>query len=165
MFRHQEGILAGKEGGGGENKGAIFASADTNPAVVAFTPADNATAVPVQNDIVITFSEAIKAGAGAITLTNTATGTAVATTLSIVGDTLVINPNNDLAANTHYAVTIANNAITDLANNNYAGTTTYDFTTGTQGADPYAGGWHDGLGTGEVLGGVAALGLLAWLVL
>jgi len=102
------------------------------PTLISVTPSDNASEVPVHNDIVITFSEAIKAGAGAITLTNTATGAAIAATISIVGDRLVINPNADLDANTHYAVTIANNAITDLANNNYAGTNTYDFTTGAE---------------------------------
>ena len=78
---------------------------------------------------------------------------------------LTINPDSDLSTDTHYFVTLADGSVIDLAGNHYTGTSSYDFTTGSLGADPYAGaGSHDS-GAGVVLGGIAALGVIAWLAL
>ncbi len=109
----------------------------TPPTVSAFSPAVGATAVGVGSDIVLTFSEAIAKGAGAIEIhSGSATGGLVAsydvatsTNLAVSGTTLTINPTADLANGTHYYVTLATGSIKDLSGNNYAGTTAYDFTT------------------------------------
>jgi hypothetical protein len=113
------------------------ASDTTAPTVTSFSPADGATGVAASSNIVLTFSEAIARGTGNIVLrSGSATGTAVetfdaatSTRLAISGSTLTIDPTSNLAGNTQYFVTFASGSIRDLANNNYAGTTTYDFRT------------------------------------
>ena len=109
----------------------------TAPTVSSFTPRDGATGIAVDNNIVLTFNEAIQRGTGTIYLrSGSATGTVIesfdaasSNRLSISGTTLTIDPSSDLANNTHYYVTFAAATITDLAGNNYAGTNSYDFTT------------------------------------
>jgi methionine-rich copper-binding protein CopC len=154
------------------DKGAIFASANATaldvvvPTVDTFTPTDNATNAPFGNDIVLTFSEDITRGSGTIAIhTGSVDGAVVAATVSAAGKRLTINPDSDLSPDTHYFVTLADGSVMDLAGNHYNGTSAYDFTTDSLGADPYAGGGsHDG-GAGVVLGGIAALGVIAWLAL
>ncbi|MEI6651269.1 MAG: Ig-like domain-containing protein [Chlorobiaceae bacterium] len=153
--------------------GAMFASANATtldhvaPTVASFTPNDGATAAPVKNDVILTFSEAItKGSAGAIVIhRDSAGGEVVSATVSVSGNTLTINPNDDLAHNTHYFVTLDDGSVVDLAGNNYTGTSNYDFWTDSLGADPYAGVESSHGNTGTVLGGIAALGVIAWLVL
>ena len=105
------------------------------PKVSSFGPADTATGVALSANVVLTFSEGIQRGTGNILL-KTAAGAVVATydaatsaNLSISGSTLTINPTADLLTGTQYFVELTAGSIKDLAGNNYAGTTTYDFTT------------------------------------
>ena len=165
---------------GYKDMGAMFASANATtldnvaPTVASFTPTDNTTQVSVLNDILITFSEAVTKGiTGTIAIhSGSPTGPVVASsadgtsaTVTISGNTLTINPTHDLAHDTHYFVTLDDGSVVDFAGNNYAGRSTYDFWTDSLGADPYAAvGSHDG-GANAVLGGIAALGVLAWLAL
>jgi methionine-rich copper-binding protein CopC len=106
-----------------------------SPAVLVFSPADEAVGVAITSNIVITFNEAIQRGTGNIIL-KTAGGTVVATydaasspNLSASGNTLTINPTADLAYDTGYVVEFAAGSIKDLAGNSYAGTTAYNFAT------------------------------------
>ncbi|MEI7933742.1 MAG: Ig-like domain-containing protein, partial [Chlorobiaceae bacterium] len=109
----------------------------TPPTVITFSPSDSASGVAVGSDIVLTFSEAIQAGTGAIEIhSGSVTGALVAHydvstshNLTIVGNTLTINPTENLAKSTHYFVTFADGSVKDMAGNCFAGTTTYDFTT------------------------------------
>ena len=109
----------------------------TAPTVSTFSPTDGATSVAVASNVVLTFSEAIARGTGSIVLrSGSATGTVVetfdaatSTRLSLSGSTLTIDPTSNLSGNTQYFVTFASGSIKDLAGNNYAGTTTYDFRT------------------------------------
>ena len=114
----------------------------TAPTVTKFTPADGATGAATNANIALTFSEAIKRGTGAIVLKNAA-GTviesfdaATSSRITIASNGLTINPTNELAANTQYFVTFAAGSVKDLAGNSYAGSTTYDFTTGLDTAAP-----------------------------
>ena len=107
----------------------------TAPTVTTFSPADEATGIAIGSNIVLSFSEAIAKGTGNIIL-KTSAGAVVATydaasstNLSISGSTLTINPSADLGYSTGYSVEFAAGSIKDLAGNNYAGTTTYNFTT------------------------------------
>jgi hypothetical protein len=113
----------------------------TAPTVSTFSPADATTRVAVGSNIVVTFSEAIKFGTGNIEIhSGSATGKLIASYVAgsssnlsisgLSGTILTINPTFDLAYSTQYFVTFASGAIKDLANNSYAGITTYDFTTG-----------------------------------
>ena len=115
-----------------------FAYLDTTPPTVnSFTPNEAATGVAVGSDIVVKFSEGIQHGAGPIDIhSGSATGplvesfdAAISSHLNYSGDTLTINPANDLAGNTQYFVTFASGTVKDLAGNIYAGTTSYHFTT------------------------------------
>jgi methionine-rich copper-binding protein CopC len=109
----------------------------TAPTVTSFNPVDGATAVAIASNIDLTFSEAILRGTGFITLhSGSAAGSSVesfdaatSNLLSIIGNTLTINPLDDLGNNTQYFVTFAAGSVKDLAGNIYAETTRYDFTT------------------------------------
>ena len=106
----------------------------TAPTALTFSPADEATAVVIGANVVVTFSENIQRGAGSIVLKK-ADGTTVATyaqsstEVTVSGSTLIINPVSDLSYSTGYTVEFATGSVQDLAGNNYAGTTTYNFTT------------------------------------
>ena len=115
-----------------------FADSDTTaPTVTTFNPVDAATGVAIDANIVVTFSEAVQKGAGLIEIhAGSATGTVVesyeastSSNLTFSGSTLTINPTANLANSTQYFVTFAAGSVKDLASNNYAGTTAYDFTT------------------------------------
>uniref|UniRef100_Q3ARU1 SbsA Ig-like domain-containing protein n=1 Tax=Chlorobium chlorochromatii (strain CaD3) TaxID=340177 RepID=Q3ARU1_CHLCH len=103
------------------------------PTVISFTPSDNATAIAVGSNIVLTFSETVQAGTGNIVITDGTDVRTIAMTdssqVSIAGNTLTINPTADLAKGMHYFVMLDAGSIEDLAGNDYAGTTSYDFTT------------------------------------
>jgi len=114
--------------------------ADTTPPTLLSTnPADNSIGVAVNANLVLTFSESVKAGSGNVVIHNAADGSVVATIAitdagqaSFAGSVLTINPAGDLAAATHYYVTMAAGVVQDLAGNAYAGlsaATDFDFTT------------------------------------
>jgi methionine-rich copper-binding protein CopC/alpha-tubulin suppressor-like RCC1 family protein len=108
------------------------------PTVVSITPANHLTGVDASENIVLTFSEEIQKGSGAIEIHSGSVAgpltasydVATSPNLAISGTMLTINPTNDLANDTHYYVTFAVGSLKDLAGNNYAGTATaYDFAT------------------------------------
>jgi len=138
------------------------------PTTGSLSPVSGETGVGVGNDVVLTFNELIHSGTGTIAIhSGSPTGPIVASsddatsaTVTISGSTLTINPTLDLAYNTLYYVTLDDGSIQDAEHNSYAGTTAYDFTTG---ADPYAGGSHEGNGSGTLIG-LGVLGVLAWAI-
>ena len=88
-------------------------------------------------DLTLTFDEFVQAGSGSITI-HLADGTVVATidvtsdAVTIVDDTVTINPAGDLLPLTSYYVNIEAGAFEDLAGNSFAGitdATTWSFTT------------------------------------
>jgi hypothetical protein len=114
----------------------------TAPTLVSSTPADDAAAVAPGNDITLTFSEAVQmvTGGGAIelrlasdnSLVESFTQANVGTTVAVSGSTVTLNPTANLGNSTGYYVTVANNAVEDLAGNDFAGfstPTTLNFTT------------------------------------
>ncbi len=109
----------------------------TAPTVTSFSPLDASTAVGLNSNITLTFSEAIQKGTGNIEIrSGSATGTLVesfaassSNRVTVSGSTLTIDPTNDLANGTQYFVTFASGSVRDLVGNNYVGTSTYDFTT------------------------------------
>ena len=116
-----------------------FTSApDTTPPMLqATTPADNAVNVAPADNLVLTFSEAVRAGAGTFTLGNGSDdvhtlNAADAAQVSIVGNVVTLNPSADLRAGTAYSVQVSANALSDLAGNAFAGiadSTTLNFVT------------------------------------
>ncbi len=108
-----------------------------SPTVLSLSPHDAASGVAVESTIVVTFSESIVQGTGAIALhTGSFFGPVVESfnvasshNLSFSGSVLTINPSADLASNTHYFVTLDAGSVRDLAGNGYAGSADYDFMT------------------------------------
>ncbi|MER2269174.1 ExeM/NucH family extracellular endonuclease [Methylobacterium oxalidis] len=128
------------------------------PRLVSATPSDNATAVAAGANIVLTFSEAVRAGSGSITLTDGAGDVRTiavtdAAQVAISGTTVTINPTADLRPGAAYDVIVPAGALTDAAGNAFAGLAQdqLDFT--TQGSTPmpytlqilHASDWEAGL--------------------
>lgn len=137
----------------------------TSPTTISFNPADEAIAVPVDANIVVTFSENIVRGSGTIVLKTSAGATvesynaATSSNLSIGGAVLTINPSADLSNSTGYTIEFASGSLKDAAGNIFAGTGSYNFSTaeagksivGTSGNDTLTGG--DGNDSLSGLGG------------
>lgn len=112
------------------------------PTLQSSSPADNATAVAVGTNIVLTFSEAVDVETGNIIIRTTVGDTTVETidvTGGLVTGTgttaITVNPTSDLANNTEYYVLIDATAFDDGASNSYAGiasTTALSFTVASQ---------------------------------
>jgi hypothetical protein len=110
----------------------------SSPSVVILAPSDDSQNVGVDTDLTVTFDEDIAAGTGLITIKNLTDTTEVTiditdgTQVTIVGDTLTINPTSDLIEGKDYAIQIAATAVEDLTGNAYAGITddtTWSFST------------------------------------
>ena len=108
------------------------------PSVSAFSPTNSATDVPIDSNLVLTFSESIQRGSGSISLKTAGNSlvesfdTASSNNLSISGNTLTINPTNNLSSSTQYSVTVDSGSIKDLTGNSNAAIRSYSFTTITQ---------------------------------
>jgi methionine-rich copper-binding protein CopC len=113
----------------------------TAPTLISSAPGDNAASVSTTASLVLTFSEAVKAGTGSIVINNTATAgdtrtIAVTDTSQVTfsGGVVTVNPTANLAAGNAYHVTLGAGVILDNANNPFAGiadTTTLNFVTAT----------------------------------
>jgi len=140
-------------------------TADTTaPTLIGSSPSDNATNVAANANLVLTFSESVRAGTGnfiiynangSVARTIAATDT---TQVTFSGATATVNPTADLAAGAGYYVNIANGAVRDVAGNAFAGITgqaALNFTTASATAtDDYP--WSTGTtGTVVVSGGPA----------
>lgn len=110
----------------------------TAPTLLGLTPADDSKTVAVNSNIVLTFSEAVKAGTGSLSIYNNdgslakLISMADASQVSFSGNTVTVNPITDLAYSKDYYIRIAANAITDTAGNNYLGISdpsSYNFST------------------------------------
>ena len=127
-------------------RGLSFATAPdtTAPVLQGATPADNAMGVARSANLKLTFSEAIRAGTGTITLTNGSNDTRVidvvdTSQVSIDGATVTLDPALDLVAGSPYAVRISAGALVDAAGNAFAGildSTTLNFSTEGTSATP-----------------------------
>lgn len=106
-----------------------LANADTLPPTArSFSPALGALNVSPRADLIVTFSEPVKAGSGAIRIKEgeTLVKTILAsdsTQVSYDGATLRINPSSDLKAATTYKVEFDRDVVRDLSDNAFAGAT------------------------------------------
>ena len=87
-------------------------------------PAADATDFPANSNIVLTYSEAVQAGTGDITLTPSG-GAAITiavgdTQVTITGAVVTINPTENLELNTQYTLTVPAGAFIDAAGNKTA---------------------------------------------
>jgi hypothetical protein len=144
------------------------ASLDTTaPSVVTVSPTNHFTGAGAADNIVLIFNEAVERGSGTIVIhSGSADGAVVESydaltsqNLTISGSTMTLNPSADFVKGTHYYVTFGAGSVNDYAGNHFSGST-YDFTV----ADPFVNNDDSGLSTGEVLAGIGALGILAWVI-
>lgn len=105
------------------------------PTVQSVSPTAGATAIAVGANLVITFSEAVRAGTGRIDLRK-ADGSLFETfdvynssSLQFSGNVLTIDPTKTLAYSTSYRLELAAGSVKDSAGNAFAGGTTHEFTT------------------------------------
>jgi methionine-rich copper-binding protein CopC len=97
----------------------------TAPLLTGTSPADDATGVAVGTNLVLTFNEPVKAGAGHIVIWNAHTGVAEkfipildATQVSFSGNQLTINSTTDLSpASVNYVTFNQSTVVLDLADN------------------------------------------------
>ena len=109
------------------------------PILSSSSPADDTTAVAVDSNIVLNFSEAVDVESGNIVIYKASDNSAVETIAVGSGQVtgsgttqITIDPNGDLASSTQYYVQIAATGFDDTAGNSYAGitnTTSLSFTT------------------------------------
>jgi predicted extracellular nuclease len=109
-------------------------SADSAPFVAATMPSNNATEVPTNSNVSITFSEPVIAGAGAFALTCTRSGAVtLVVTPSGASTTYVLDPQSDLQRNETCTVRVAADAVTDVDEvdppDNMAGDHAFTFST------------------------------------
>ncbi len=127
---------------------AAFAPAAAAPVITTTNPTDNATEVPIAANLVAIFSEPVVKGTGTVTLKRTSDNSTVESfniatspALTISGQTLTINPTNNLSAGVSYYLLIDSTAIVDSSGGHAFGgissTTAWNFTT----ALPTFSGW------------------------
>ncbi|MDA9077014.1 autotransporter domain-containing protein [Candidatus Pelagibacter sp.] len=100
----------------------------TDPILSSSVPADNATGVALNADIVLTFSEIVNVESENITIHKTSDDSEVET-FDVAGSKvtgngsteITINPGTDFEDNTEYYVLIPSNAFDDVDSNSYAG--------------------------------------------
>ncbi|MBV5304694.1 MAG: Ig-like domain-containing protein, partial [Chlorobium sp.] len=106
------------------------------PTLISSTPSDNSVGVQVNSNLILNFSEKVRAGTGNIIITDGTDRRIVdvtdSTQVTFSGKTVTINPTDDLQAGHHYYIEMASGVIKDKSGNVFAGitdATTLDFTT------------------------------------
>ena len=141
------------------------------PTLVGSTPADDVSGVGLDSNVILTFSENVKAGTGNIVLSSgTDTRTIAITDSSQVtfnNNTVTINLTLDLNANTVYSVQMASGVIKDMAGNAYAGisnSATFNFITQASTAIELSAIEQSGNNGGFVINGMTQFGQSGWSV-
>lgn len=101
----------------------------TAPTIIATDPVNKGINVPVGKTVVVTFGEPIRQGASFAGITLAKGKTAILATVSVLGNTVLVDPTNNLSARTTYTVTIPAGAVKDLAGNSLATMMKFTFTT------------------------------------
>ena len=126
------------ESGFGTTPTATFFSANSVPTLSSSTPADNATGVAVDSNIVLNFSESVDAETGNITIKKTSDNSTVET-IDVTGSQvsgsgssqITVNPTSNFDPNIEYYVLIDATAFDDVVSGSYTGissTTALSFT-------------------------------------
>ncbi len=95
------------------------------PTLSSAIPKANGSAVKVNQNVILKFNEAVKAGSGNIVISDGKDSHSISITdksqIKISGNTLTLNPTDNLLPNSTYSVKISASAIKDLAGNKFAG--------------------------------------------
>ena len=119
-----------------DNDDLLTVSTDkVSPILISAVPADESERVPVEANLIFTFSEPITRGTGTFVLRNSSGALvesfniATSSRITISGSTLSINPKNNLKYGESYFLESSSGAVRDLSGNNYNGLTNYNFKT------------------------------------
>jgi Ca2+-binding RTX toxin-like protein/methionine-rich copper-binding protein CopC len=112
-----------------DNEGASATLVETvvmAPSLSSATPTDDATAVAVDSNIMLTFNKAVEAGTGSLVISSgrgdsLTIDVADSSQVTFSGSTVTINPTNDLQTGNVYHVQMSSGVIKDLAGTAYAG--------------------------------------------
>jgi methionine-rich copper-binding protein CopC len=127
------------------------------PQLTASSVADGASGVGLGSKILLTFDDAIAAGTG-IRLTDEHGATLSSVVVTASGNTLKIDPHQNLTPGTRYTLSLPEGSVLDLSGNHYAGHANYTFTTVAPASSSAAGNGNDvfsGNGTGQKIDGGA----------
>jgi len=105
---------------------SAFAPDRTDPMIIKLSPPRDTETAGARENLIVTFDEPIAIGTGDITILNLSDATELAipvddAQVTVSGSQLIINPSENLLADTSYAVQIDASAIDDLAGNSFAG--------------------------------------------
>lgn len=121
---------------------ASVVSDNLAPTVIQYTPALNAVSAGVKDNLVLNFSEGIRPGSGNLQLIQTSNQAVVeafdvtdTSRVVIRGNTLTVDPTQDLLSGVNYSLRIPSGSILDIAGNSYAGTSNYSFLTAPLSSD------------------------------
>ena len=141
-IRINSGVILDQSGipFGGINDPALFNFKTTEtvpPVLISHDPLDEAINIEVGKNIDLTFNEPIKAGSGNIVISGENEAPRIismidASQVAINGNTITINPFQDLSPDKNYHIEVTSDAITDLIGNPYVGisdSTTWNFKT------------------------------------
>jgi len=102
-----------------------FVTVTSDPLLISSNPQDNAADFQLDSDITLHFDEQIQAGQGSIVLSNGSDTRVIdiqdSSQVSFNHGKVILNPAEDLIADTDYHIQITEGAIIDLAGNPYAG--------------------------------------------
>lgn len=100
------------------------------PELTVVSPPQNAVEVPLNTNITLAFDETVAAAVYFAGITVTGGGSVVEYTYSFTGDTLYLDPVNNLAAHTVYTIEVPAGAVQDQSGNEFNPTASWQFTTG-----------------------------------
>ncbi|MFS2139545.1 pre-peptidase C-terminal domain-containing protein [Duganella sp. Dugasp56] len=127
------------------------------PRLTASSLADGATGVGLGSKILLSFDDAITAGSG-IRLTDEHGATLSSVVITASGNTLKIDPHQNLTPGATYTLSLPEGSVLDLSGNRYAGHASYTFTTVAPASSSTAGNGNDVFsanGTGQKIDGGA----------
>jgi len=104
----------------------------TAPKLQSITPTSGSASVPLDANVVVQFDEPIKLGSGNISVSfggQTVQIGADSSSVSVLGNSLIVNPDGDLPASTTFTVNMPAGFVTDLSQNPAAALNNYSFTT------------------------------------
>lgn len=131
----------------------------TAPLLTASSLANGATGVPLSDKFVLTFDDAIAVGTG-LRLTDSHGAVLSSARFTANGNTLEIDPHQNLAPGTTYTLSLPQGSVLDLSGNRFAGHASYSFTTVAPAATGSGGNGNDffsGSGNGQKIDGGAGI--------
>jgi methionine-rich copper-binding protein CopC len=104
------------------------------PTLSARSPAVNASNVAPGSNLTLTFSEPVQAGSGTVVFKKAGVlersiNVADLSQVIFAGNTMVVNPQDDLAVSSSYTIEMGSGVVQDLSGNAYSGLSGYSFAT------------------------------------